>query len=320
LAQKKILITGASGFIGTNLLDHFIALNCEVVNFDIKSPINRAHIKYWEKSDVLDYNALLQKAVVFSPDYIIHLAARTDLNGKELDDYAVNTQGVENIIKVSQKIPDLKKIVIASSMLVCSLGYMPKNRFDYHPNTIYGESKVITERIVWDNQPDCDWAIIRPTSIWGPWFDIPYKNFFDMVISKKYFHIGNRSCAKTYGYIGNTVYQIEKILLSDTLSDDNKIFYIGDYAPVNVEQWANEIAELLKYKIVHVPYHIMLVAALTGDVLKKMGVPFPLTTFRLRNMTTDNIVDLFNTKTIAPELPYTRIQGIIKTLEWLHAI
>lgn len=36
----------------------------------------------------------------------------------------------------------------------------------------------------------CDWCIIRPTSIWGPWFGVPYRNFFDMVMHRMYFQIG----------------------------------------------------------------------------------------------------------------------------------
>jgi nucleoside-diphosphate-sugar epimerase len=141
-----------------------------------------------------------------------------------------------------------------------------------------------------------------------------------MVVSKKYFHIGNKLYTKTYGYIGNAVYRIERILLSDTLSDNNKIFYIGDYVPPNIEEWADEIAKILNFKVVRVPYCLMLTVALIGDLLKKIGIPFPMTTFRLHNMSTDNIVNLSNTKNIAPELPYSRTQGIKKTLEWLKAI
>jgi nucleoside-diphosphate-sugar epimerase len=316
----KILITGSSGFIGTNVLEHFFNLGYSIANFDVLPPRNKSHLKFWKKINITDYDSLYDNVMEFAPDYIIHLAARTDLDGKTLDDYAVNTKGVENIIKATQRMTELKKIIIASSMLVCSLGYKPKNQFDYHPTTIYGESKVITEKTVWENKPSSDWAIIRPTSIWGPWFDAPYKNFFDSVISKKYFHIGNKSCTKTYGYVGNAVYQIEKILLSDTFSDDNKIFYIGDYVSTNIEEWANEIAKVLNYKINRVPYYVILAAALAGDVLKKIGVSFPMTTFRLRNMTTDNIVDLSNTKVIASELPYTRMKGIVKTLEWFNVL
>jgi nucleoside-diphosphate-sugar epimerase len=199
------------------------------------------------------------------------------------------------------------------------LGYKPKNQFDYHPATIYGESKVLTEKTVWDNPPNCDWVIIRPTSIWGPWFGYPssYVNFFKMLIVRRYFHIGKKLCTKTYGYVDNTIYQIEKLLLCDTTDEKNKIFYLGDYNPTNIEEWANEIANILHYKIMRIPYCMVFMAALFGDIIGKIGIKFPMTTFRLKNMTTDNIIDLTNTMRLVPELPYSRIEGIHRTLEWL---
>jgi nucleoside-diphosphate-sugar epimerase len=315
----KILITGASGFIGTNLLSHLVLLNYEVLNLDKKDPVNKSQVKYWKQVDILNYDDLVQIVIHFNPDYIIHLAARTDLDGKTIDDYSANIIGVENILKAAKQVPGLKKIIITSSMLVCSLGYKPNDQFDYHPTSIYGESKVITEKIVWNNQPDCDWAIIRPTSIWGPWFGYPssYIKFFKMLIARQYFHIGRKLCTKTYGYVGNTAYQIERLLLCDTSNNNNKVFYLGDYDPTNIEEWANEIADILRYKIIRIPYCVVFLTALFGDILGRINISFPMTTFRLKNMTTDNIVDLANTMQVAPDLPYSRIEGIHKTLEWV---
>lgn len=70
------------------------------------------------------------------------------------------------------------------------------------------KNKVVTEENVWKNEPNCDWAIIRPTSIWGPWFKESYRNFFDMVMAHHYYYIRYKGCTKTYGYVGNAVYQI----------------------------------------------------------------------------------------------------------------
>lgn len=55
-------------------------------------------------------------------------------------------------------------------------------------------------------------SIIRPTSIWGPWFGEPYDKFFHIVLKHMYFHMGEKACKKTYGYIDNAIYQIESIL------------------------------------------------------------------------------------------------------------
>lgn len=313
----KILVTGGSGFIGTNFIQMCKNKKYEVINLDIKEPQSKEHLPCFQKVDICDFESLYRSVMDFQPEYIVHLAARTDLEGKSIEEYKANTIGVENLLKIIPKLRSLKKVIITSSMLVCSTGYQPQDQFDYNPSTFYGESKVMTEKIVWNHKPECDWAIIRPTSIWGPWFGIPYRNFFDMVIAGRYFHIGNKSCTKTYGYIENAVYEIEQIMLKDTFSENNKVFYIGDYEPVNIEMWADEIGEQLNRKIIRVPYWIIYIAAKIGDVLKGMNIIFPMTSFRLKNMTTDNVVSLNSTKDICGELPVKRVEGIKSTLRWM---
>lgn len=313
-----VMITGASGFIGTNLLQSMIEKDFEVINIDINPPQNKKHFSFWKKVDVTDYSSLEGAVLGCDPDYIVHLAARTDLDGKTLSDYSANTIGVANILQISKKCTNLKKIIIASSMLVCHAGYYPKNYADYAPTTIYGASKVVTEKNVWNNPPVCDWAIIRPTSIWGEWFRIPYRSFFDMVLTKKYFHIGHKSCTKTYGYVGNAVYQIESILFTPTKCLDNKIFYIGDNPATDIEIWANEIASEVHSKIRRVPFSFIKGAALIGDLLGLLGITFPMTSFRLKNMTTNNIINLDRTYEIASKPPFTRLNAIQRTIAWLQ--
>ena len=69
--------------------------------------------------------------------------------------------------------------------------------------------------------------------------------------------------------------------------EKNKVFYLGDEIPTNIEEWGNEIASELGIKIIKMPYFFIKVAAYLGDFLKKIGVKFPMTSFRLKNMTTN---------------------------------
>lgn len=319
--SRKIVIIGGSGFIGTNLILSLLKQkDVKIFNLDMNAPKLKRDTYIYYSIDICDLSSFSNCLLDISPDYIVHLAARTDLDGKSLDDYSSNILGVENLMKILPALPNLKKVIVTSSMLVCYTGYYPKNQFDYAPSTLYGESKVKTEKIVWNNNIQCDWAIIRPTSIWGPWFGIPYRNFFEMVITHRYFHIGSKGCTKTYGYVGNAVYQIEQILFNDTRAESQKVFYIGDTPPTNIEDWANEIAGELNYNVKRIPLWLLQLAAWGGDLLKFVGISFPMTSFRLKNMTTNNIIDMSATNKIAPNLPYSRVEGIRETLKWFNSI
>lgn len=317
----KLLLTGGSGFIGTNLIEKLLLReNITLLSIDIAEPKIESHRQIWKKVDIREKNAIMATVKVFQPDYVIHLAARTDLNGKTLQDYNANMQGVSNLLDALEQVQNLKQAVFASSMYVCEPGYMPKDFEDYAPHTLYGESKVETERRIKERNPKYTWSIIRPTSIWGPWFGEPYNKFFHIVLSHMYFHMGKRACRKTYGYVDNAIYQIMSILDADAEKVNRKVFYIGDYESYDITEWANEIAREAGIWIPRIPYWCFKCAGWFGDLLKKFGIAFPMTSFRLHNMTTDNVHNLEPIKAVAPILPVSRIDGTKRTLEWINKV
>jgi GlcNAc-P-P-Und epimerase len=56
--MQKVLITGGSGFIGTNLIDSFLKDGYSVLNVDRRQPIKDAHSPYYKEADILDFNRL----------------------------------------------------------------------------------------------------------------------------------------------------------------------------------------------------------------------------------------------------------------------
>ncbi|MFT3748930.1 MAG: NAD(P)-dependent oxidoreductase [Agriterribacter sp.] len=313
----KILVTGGSGFIGTNVVQYYLDKQINVVSIDKNPPRNRNHITNWVNIDLLNEEKTIAVIERIKPTHVIHLAARTDLNGDSPEDYAINTKGTFNLVTALSKITTVQKVIFASSMLVCRVGYIPTNDEDYCPSNTYGESKKQMEILLRKAELPYEWIIIRPTSIWGPWFDTPYRDFFDKVYQRKYFNIKNKACTKTYGFVLNSAYQIDKLLNAKT--PQSAMYYIGDKPPINISIWADEIAgKLGNSKFISVPYYIFKFAALFGDLLKKAGINFPMTSFRLKNMTTNNILPLDNTYAVTGQPPYNRDKAIDITLKWLN--
>lgn len=318
--MKRVLITGGSGFIGTNLVYKLLKDgDVELMAIDKCRPKIPEHTKIWRSIDICNKEELIGFIKQFNPNQVIHLAARTDLRGKQLEDYNPNILGVKNLLEGLKQSPELERVVFASSMYVCRPGYSPENFDDYSPHTIYGESKVLTEKIIKENPLPYTWAIIRPTSIWGPYFGEPYDRFFKIVLNHMYFHLGKKACKKTYGYIDNTVCQILSILNADKEKINEQTFYLGDYCPYNISEWANEIAQHENIKIPQLPFFFFRCGAWVGDMLKVFKINFPMTSFRLKNMTTDNVLDLEPIKTLLPELPVSRLKGNVETLKWIKA-
>ena len=125
---------------------------------------------------------------------------------------------------------------------------------------------------------------------------------------------------KTYGYVGNAVHEIISLLKIDTSSCkyEDRIFYIGDYEYYCIEDWANEIANVYSKKIRRIPSFMIKCAAIVGDVLQTIKISFPMTSFRLKNMQTDNKMDLERTKRLVPNLPFNRMEANRLTIEWIN--
>lgn len=316
----RVFVTGSSGFIGTNVMNYFLANDIPVIGFDVKDPQNINHSKVFIKGSLLDKDELSKALVKFSPTHIVHLGARTDLDGKHTDDYAENVQGLNNLISICDVLPDLQRVLFASSRLVCKIGYTPKDYDDYCPTTPYGESKVMGEKIVKSmSDKKWTWCIFRPTSIWGEWFGVPYRNFFDLVRAGKYFHPTGITIPKSFGYVGNVVHEIYRLCVVEDSKINKRCFYSGDYNPIEVFDFSRKIAKSFGVKTPgQVSIHLLKLLAKIGDLLLPLGIRFPLTSFRLANILTPMIHDFSDLEAVVGPLPYTVDQGIEKTVEWMR--
>jgi nucleoside-diphosphate-sugar epimerase len=319
LMTDRILITGGSGFIGTNLVQHYLELGVPVLNLDSDPPRDPQHASVWRKVDLVDRGDVVAEVAAFGATHVLHMGARTDLAGRSVSDYAANTVGTENMIAALRDLSTLERVIFASTRLVCRIGYEPVSDEDYCPTTAYGESKVASERIVRTANLPSSWAIVRPTSIWGPWFAVPYKLFFLAIGRGRYVHVRNRNPAKSFGFVGNTVHELDRLLHAPDAEVHGKTLYLADYPPVRVRDMAERIRDAMGASPIRtVPLPLLKVAALGGDIAHRVGWRDPpLTGFRLNNLLTEMVYDLRPLERIVGELPFSLDQGIKRTVEWM---
>lgn len=318
----KIAITGGSGFIATNLIEKFMEKEWELLNIDIVEPRNPRQYKHWRRVDLLDRDSVIATLAAYKPNLVLHLGARTDLDeDRDIRGYAANIGGVANVIEAVRQAGSVERTLFASSRLVFEIGYTPKSEVDYKPSTLYGESKVQGEKLVREAADSFGpWVIVRPTSIWGPWFDVPYKQFFESIEKGAYMHPGRHNPRKSYGYVGNTVYQIERIIEAPIEKVNGSTFWLADYPPLHLRDWANQIQTALGAKPIRTaPLPLLKLAAAAGDAAKVVGWKKPpLTSFRLNNLITEMVYDTRALENIVGPLPFSIEQGVENTVDWLR--
>jgi len=155
LKGRKVLVTGAAGFIGSHLVDRLVEEGAEVVAIDNLKDGDLSNLAgsmdkiEFHKIDVRDFESL--KEVMDGVEIVFHLAANANVpysvdNPKY--DFETNALGTFNVLKLSLDL-DVEKVVYASSAAVYGEPvYVPiDEEHPLNPISPYGASKLAGERL-----------------------------------------------------------------------------------------------------------------------------------------------------------------------------
>jgi nucleoside-diphosphate-sugar epimerase len=320
--MDKVAVTGGSGFIGTHLVEHLLENRYQVLNIDIQTTDlfdGRDHYEF-KQLDIVDFDNLEKVLNEFLPNYIVHLAAETEaLPEYTLDDYPTNIIGSKNVFELAAKLPDLKLLIHTSTQFVNQTDFPIKELKDYKPHDVYGESKVISEKSLFEIGESFDYVIIRPTNIWGPRHKRYPKEFWRVLKEGKYVHPNKRDVIRSYGYVKNIVYQTFRIieLHKSKEIELKEIYYVGD-EPISLVEWVDAFSiALLGKQSKKVPIFIVRILAVVGDIFRIIGIKFPITSSRFKSMTTSNPADMSDTFKDLGEGEYDLQKGVDETTAWL---
>ena len=317
----RVLVTGSAGFIGRRLVRALAESGHVVGGLDKREPPPESSLMAMNYvCDLLQRDGLMSAVREFAPDAIVHLAARTDLDeAVGLEGYAANVQGVSHLVDAVRSTPSVHRCLWTSSQLVCRLGYVPRHPADYQPDTVYGQSKVRTEQIVRDAEgAGREWALARPTTIWGPGMSLHYQRFLGMIRRGSYFHVGRGPLLKSFGYVDNVAHQYIRLLTAPAHLIHTQTFYMADYEPIDLIAWCNALQRAMKAPPIRtLPRGVAQALAWGGDLVNALGVRrFPFNSFRLKNVLTEYRFSLESTEAVCGPAPFSMEQGVDRTVAW----
>lgn len=211
--MKKILITGASGFIGSFIVEEALARGMEVWA-GVRKSSSRRYLQD-ERIHFIDLNLdskeqLKQQLSSHTFDYIVHAAGVTKCINKA-DFFRVNTEGTRHLVDalIELQMP-LEHFVFISSLSVFGAirekqPYEPIRDTDTpQPNTAYGQSKLEAEKEIKERSTPFPYTILRPTGVYGP----RERDYFLMAKSIKGhsdFSVGYQQQDITFVYVKDVV-------------------------------------------------------------------------------------------------------------------
>ncbi len=271
--KKKILITGATGFIGSHLADYLSKrggrIRCIVRKNSNLNWLKKINVEC-VYADLL--NPLTLKKAVKNIDVIYHLAGLVRAtNPSQL--YKVNCKGTKNLVDSVMDL-NLTKFVYVSSQAA----WGPENA---GPVSKYGRSKKISERYVKSLE---NYSIVRPVAVYGP-RDKDFLPLFKM--AKSGFFIQPRNCGKlNFTYVKDCVRGI-------VTSELDKESFLSDGKDYTWEDVKKTFEKTINRKILSVklPCSLVRLSGCVGEVVGKLrGTPVSLNNDKVREMLAGNWV------------------------------
>ena len=229
----KILITGASGFIGS-----FIVEEALKQGFETWAAIRKSSSKEYlqdERIHFIELNLsskaqLIEQLRPHQFDYVVHAAGVTKCLNKA-DFRHINTEGTRNLVDalLDLQMP-LKRFVFLSSLSVFGaikeqLPYDEIREDDIpKPNTEYGRSKLEAERYIDSIGSRLPYIILRPTGVYGP----REKDYFMMAKSIKQhidFAVGYQRQDITFVYVTDVV---QAVFLALEKGETGRKYFLSD--------------------------------------------------------------------------------------------
>jgi UDP-glucuronate 4-epimerase len=259
---KKILITGAAGFIGHHLAKRLAARGDAVQGYDAFNDYYDPGLK-WDRveqlpqvevieADLCDFAMLKRVVDEFRPTHLVNLAAQAGVRYSLENPHAYmqsNLVGFLNVLEVCRAHPGLKLIYASSSSVYgtnTKTPYAEEDRTDSQAS-LYGVTKRCNELMAdtYHRLYGIPVTGLRFFTVYGPWGrpDMAYFSFTRKILAGEPIALyNNGQMMRDFTYIDDIV---DGTIAAIDLGADNAIFNLGNHQPVSLMEFVGVLERLL---------------------------------------------------------------------------
>ena len=278
--MKRILITGASGFIGSFIVEEALRQGMEtwaaVRSSSSRAYLNDQRINFIEL-DLSDEQRLTEQLKDHQFDYVVHAAGVTKCINKD-DFRRVNTEGTRHLVAALRALRmPIERFVFLSSLSVMGAireqqPYTEIREDDTpQPNTAYGKSKLEAEETLKArSEEQFPYVILRPTGVYGP----REKDYFIMAKSIKGhsdFAVGYKPQDITFVYVKDVV---QAVFLALDHGKTGSAYFLSDGKVYRSATFSNLIRRELGnpwWIRITAPIWILRIVTAVGDIIGRMS-------------------------------------------------
>jgi len=236
--KKRVLVTGASGFLGKNLVNKLSG------EFDVFGTYYSSKRQGLHHLDITDEKSVEDVFAEIKPDVVIHAAALPNVNHCEMNKplaKRINLDGTRNIIRACRQYK-AKLIFISTDYIFDGKDGPYAEDGNANPLNYYGKLKLLAEEEI--KRELKDYLVVRTTNIYG--YDLESKNFVMSVLEK--LRSGGQVLVAIDQY-GNPTYAADfgKAVKELIMKNKSGIYNVAGPDNINRLEFAQKIAEVWGY-------------------------------------------------------------------------
>lgn len=324
--KGKILVTGGTGFIGTFLVKILVAQGycVRVTGLFPSEELEALGVEFISMGDLA--NNQDWSPALAGIHAVVHLAGLAHKIGPDTEQSTdlfdkVNHQATASLVTALGHNPTIGRFIFISSVSV--YGEHPNlpltENTPPNPHTPYGLSKLKAEEVIARQLPKSlvKWAIFRPVLVYGPGHPGNMARLEKLIRRRTPVPVRRRSNKRSFLFVGNLASAILAYLQSEA-PPTARTWLIADpttCSTAELVQWIGT-AMHLPGKTLPLPEWFIRHSRTAGDLLRRMGIPFPWNSATVQKLLGDFYVD---SSLLQQELnwkpAWSTQEGIIQTYE-----